>query len=194
MTIEAAILGLLSLKPMTGYDIKKVFEDSDALYWSGNNNQIYKILIQLYERGWVAREISYQEKAPPRKIYSLTDLGRVELRNLVLTQPELPAFRHPFLVRLVWADVLNNDELDALLAQYEDEVSTHCSMCREQLYPKNAVRTKSTREEYIDLEQARTARETLVWKAILQNRFDFFERELSWVQQLRSQLKHIQSS
>ena len=43
MTIKYAILGLLSWKPFSGYDLKKIFVDSASLYWSGNNNQIYRI-------------------------------------------------------------------------------------------------------------------------------------------------------
>ena len=42
MSIHHAILGLLSWKPHTGYDLKKVFEDSAFMHWSGNNNQIYR--------------------------------------------------------------------------------------------------------------------------------------------------------
>ena len=44
MIIDYAILGLLSWKPLTGYDVKRVMQDSPFLYWSGNNNQIYKAL------------------------------------------------------------------------------------------------------------------------------------------------------
>ena len=44
MTLEYAILGLLSWKPFSGYDLKKIFSDSPIYYWSGNNNQIYRTL------------------------------------------------------------------------------------------------------------------------------------------------------
>ncbi len=47
MQIDYAILGLLSWKPLTGYDVKRVMQDSPFLYWSGNNNQIYKALTKL---------------------------------------------------------------------------------------------------------------------------------------------------
>ena len=40
MAIRYAILGLLSWRPFTGYDLKKMIGDSVFLYWSGNNNQI----------------------------------------------------------------------------------------------------------------------------------------------------------
>lgn len=47
MSIKLAILGILSWKSSTGYELKKIFEDSSFMYWSGNNNQIYKALLNI---------------------------------------------------------------------------------------------------------------------------------------------------
>ena len=47
MDVHTAILGWLSWKPASGYDLKRVFSDSEIFYWSGNNNQIYKALLQI---------------------------------------------------------------------------------------------------------------------------------------------------
>ncbi len=66
MTIDYAILGLLSWKPLSGYDLKKLFSDSSILYWSGNNNQIYKALIQLHQDGLVSQETQLQESLPAK--------------------------------------------------------------------------------------------------------------------------------
>ena len=80
MTIEYAILGLLSLRPMTGYDIKKVFAGTAALYWSDNNNQIYRTLLNLHRDQLLEREIQPQENYPARKVYRISEKGREELR------------------------------------------------------------------------------------------------------------------
>ncbi len=50
MTINFAVLGILSYQPMSGYDLKKIMQDSVYMHWSGNNNQIYKALLELLER------------------------------------------------------------------------------------------------------------------------------------------------
>ena len=42
-------------------------------YWSGNNNQIYKTLVQLHADGLVESEVQQQENYPTRKEYRLTD-------------------------------------------------------------------------------------------------------------------------
>ena len=52
MSIEYAILGLLSWKPFSGYDLKKIIAESEVYYWSGNNNQIYNSLVAAAQ-GWI---------------------------------------------------------------------------------------------------------------------------------------------
>ena len=71
VTIDYTILGMLSWKPMTGYDMKRMMQDSPVMYWSGNNNQIYKALVQLLDMGLVTNEVQYQESAPNKKVYSI---------------------------------------------------------------------------------------------------------------------------
>ena len=122
MTIQYAILGLLSGQPLSGYDLKKIISDSDIFYWSGNNNQIYNSLVRLHEDGLVTQEIQYQENLPARKVYTITDKGRADLRQWVLTTPELPELHSPFLIQLAFTGVLTDEEIDSLLAKYEDEI------------------------------------------------------------------------
>ena len=76
VTIDYTILGMLSWRPMTGYDMKRMMQDSPVMYWSGNNNQIYKALVQLLDMGYVTNEVQYQESAPNKKVYSITEVGR----------------------------------------------------------------------------------------------------------------------
>jgi len=67
MLINYAILGILSCKSMTGYDIKKVIQNSTFLYWSGNNNQVYKSLTELLNKGFVTNVVKHQEGSPTKK-------------------------------------------------------------------------------------------------------------------------------
>ena len=91
VTIDYTILGMLSWKPMTGYDMKRMMHDSPVMYWSGNNNQIYKALVQVLDMGYVTNELQYQESAPNKKVYSITDSGRAALEAWILeTEPEIP--------------------------------------------------------------------------------------------------------
>lgn len=175
MTIKYAILGFLSWRPFSGYDLKKLFADSLSFYWSGNNNQIYRTLVQLHNEGLVTVEVQVQADRPPRKVYTITEQGRAALREWVVSAPELPQLRNTFLVQLAWADQLGDAELDGLLAQYEHEVEMQLLMCREQ------ARRGGTNP-------ARTARESYLWTMIAENWVASYESELAWVRRLRQGL------
>jgi DNA-binding PadR family transcriptional regulator len=194
MLIEYAILGLLSWRPLTGYDIKKMFTGSAALYWSGNNNQIYTTLVKLHEKELVTREIELQEDNPPRKIYSITAKGREELQKWLLTEPEPPQFKNSFLIQLAWADQLSAEELDTLCGKYEAEMRIQLSMLQIQQKQGNLSPSGTLRDAYINPTLARTPREALLWNMIQENWIVNCETELSWIRKLRKQLANPERS
>lgn len=181
MSIEYAILGLLSWQPMSGYDLKKLIAESSVMYWSGNNNQIYRALVQLHEAELVAYQVQQQESLPAKKIYSITDKGEAELRNWVLSAPEVPEMRNTFLVQLAWAERLEDDELDELLERYEAEVDLQLRM------------QEQKKQRGIDM-PGRTQRESLLWDKISENIRLTYENELAWVRGLRKELNSLKRS
>ncbi|GGJ39581.1 DUF4180 domain-containing protein [Deinococcus roseus] len=181
MSIKHAILGLLSWKPATGYDLKKHFEGSPEMHWSGNNNQIYKALVQLSDEGLVTNETQHQDGAPTKKLYSLTETGLQELRQFVLTRPELPEFRKPFLVQLAWADQLSDEDLSDLITRYEDELEMGLRMLQES-HKRNPPAPQ------------RTTREKLLWKMMQDSLITSYHSELDWVMRLRKELDLLPSS
>jgi PadR family transcriptional regulator, regulatory protein AphA len=185
MSIEFAILGLLSWRSLTGYDIKKMFAGSTALYWSGNNNQIYTALVKLHEEGLVSRETEMQEDNPPRKIYTITAKGQEELKKWLFTTPEPPQLKNSFLIQLAWTDLLNPQELDTLLGKYEAEMNMQLSMLQVQEKQGNVSPSGTTRDAYINAALARTPREALLWSMIQENWISFYQNELNWVRKLR---------
>lgn len=176
MSIKYAILGLLSWKPASGYELKKIFEDSSAMYWSGNNNQIYKSLVQLLDDGLVTNEIKHQESSPSKKIYSITDEGMLRLKEWVLEEPELPELKNTFLIQLAWADQLDDEELDDLLDRYEDRINMQLVYQQEKM---NRGLQEPNRNE----------REAFLWNKISENLLSSYLNELKWVQGIRMELK-----
>ncbi|MBI5960912.1 MAG: PadR family transcriptional regulator, partial [Chloroflexi bacterium] len=154
MGIKYAILGLLSWTPLTGYDLKKMFAELPTLYWSGNNNQIYRTLVELHRNHLISLEVQPQADHPPRKVYTITPRGQADLRQWVMSAPEISQIRNTFLIQLAWADQLSALELDGLLAEYEGEVQVHVLMLRTQQH-RNTIAP------------ARTPREIFLWDAIM---------------------------
>lgn len=188
ISIETAILGLLSLKPMTGYDIKKLIAESDVLYWSGNNNQIYTSLVKLHQKDLVSQEIELRADSPSRKIYSLTQKGRDELKTMLLSDPELPQLTRPFLIQLAWADQLDQDTLDSLLLKYEEEIEAQLAILKVRSGNTNYKQHGKMAGEPINPTHARTEREAVLWQKIQDNRIAFFQHELDWIRDLRREL------
>ena len=56
MSLEHAILGFLNYKPLSGYDLKKIFDTSVRHFWAADQSQIYRTLNRLTERGWAEME------------------------------------------------------------------------------------------------------------------------------------------
>lgn len=176
MSIKYAILGLLSWTPSTGYDLKKIFEESSIMYWSGNNNQIYKALIQLLNEGLVTNEVFHQESTPSKKLYTITEEGSAALKEWVLSTPELPEFKNAFLVQLAWADQLDSTELDDLLSRYENEVNIQLLMQQEKV--RRGINSPK-----------RTAREVYLWDMISENIISSYKNELDWIRTVRREMK-----
>jgi PadR family transcriptional regulator AphA len=171
VSIKYVILGFLSETPLTGYDLKKKFSNSDIFHWSGNNNQIYRTLVELHDEHLVTIEVQQQESKPPRKIYTITDSGFAALREWMLLKPEMPQFRNGLLMQLMWADQLEPEALVKMLTAYEEELQAHVIILREQM----------RRSEL-------NSKQSLFRGRIAEHWIAFYELEISWVRELREDI------
>jgi DNA-binding PadR family transcriptional regulator len=177
MKIEYAILGLLSWKPLTGYDIKKIMQESPFMYWSGNNNQIYKGLLELASKEWVCGEVIHQENAPSKKEYVITELGINELNEWVKNSELEPLeFKKTFLVQLSWSLNLEVAEIYGLLDKYEDEIRGQKSYFLEEKRREKNFPNRNEREQFI-------------WEMLYENMVASYEAELKWLEQFRKGLE-----
>src|SRR5262245_50063289 len=85
VSLRHALLGMLSLRPGTGYELAQRFDSSMANAWHASHSQIYPELARLQEEGLV--EV-VGEGARRSRTYAVTDAGRVALRDwLVESEP-----------------------------------------------------------------------------------------------------------
>lgn len=175
MLIKSAILGILSWKPSSGYELKKIFEDSSFMHWSGNNNQIYGSLNKLEDEKLVTSEVVHQENSPSKKIYTISEEGLRELKESLISKPEAPDIRKTFLVQLAWSHMLTDQEIIELLSNYENELII-------QLGIEEAKSKKN--ESYPN----RSSREILLWEMISQNMISTYKNELNWVKKTGEKL------
>jgi PadR family transcriptional regulator AphA len=120
------ILGLLTRKPMSGYDIKRFLESLEWLVGSPSFGAIYPALHALLQDGMVTVKVFSDENKPPRKIYTITETGARALQEWIY-QPFNPnASARDFTMRLILAEHLTCDGLVAHLKQRHAQVTDHC--------------------------------------------------------------------
>ena len=118
MNIRTLCLGMLSFREATGYEIKKSVEGGmfshfiDASYGS-----IYPALTQMLSEGLVSVRAEEQSGKPDKKVYAITDKGRLALANAVNVRPKHDKFKSEFLFQMLLMDLLGGDKL----AQVFDE-------------------------------------------------------------------------
>jgi PadR family transcriptional regulator, regulatory protein AphA len=95
-----AVMGVLSICPGSGYDIKKFMEGSTSNFWSESYGQIYPILKQLVEEGLATRHAEKQQGKPERYIYTLTEQGKEGLRDWLSESVESAVERNELLLKL----------------------------------------------------------------------------------------------
>ena len=99
-TSRHAILGVLSLCPGSGYDVKKLIERSIAHFWSESYGQIYPILARLASRRLVERRLERQKGKPDRFVYSITAEGQQRLGAWLGEPAREQGFRSELLLKL----------------------------------------------------------------------------------------------
>ncbi|ACQ81934.1 transcriptional regulator, PadR-like family [Beutenbergia cavernae DSM 12333] len=119
MELRHAILGLLSIQPLSGYDLGRAFAGTVAHFWYADQSQIYRTLDRLAADGAIETERIRQQTHPDRKVHTLTDRGRAELTAWLTSplEPERP--KEPFLARLFFAAELGVEGVERLLEERE---------------------------------------------------------------------------
>lgn len=111
MSLENGILGFLSIKPLSGYDIKKLFNYSAAYFWPADQAQIYRVLKKLLMDGSAELETQEQGKTGERKVYAITEKGRRVLHDWIVNPETSDFISHlPFLLKLFFTGALSQEE------------------------------------------------------------------------------------
>jgi PadR family transcriptional regulator, regulatory protein AphA len=95
-----SVLGVLSVCPGSGYDIRKFMEQSTGNFWNESYGQIYPMLKQLVEEGLATSHSEKQEGKPERYVYTLTAQGKEALRDWLTEPVESAVERNELLLKL----------------------------------------------------------------------------------------------
>jgi PadR family transcriptional regulator, regulatory protein AphA len=134
MKFEHVILGLLSWRPFSGYELGKYLEREGRFLRSKVHlSQIYRLLARMVDSGWVCYEVQENDGRPDSKIYRLTEEGEQVLREWVASPYEPPSkFTDPeFGVRFRYGGPLDRAALLRLVRTELDTRKAQVSLYRD---------------------------------------------------------------
>ncbi len=180
MSLPHAILGLLNYMPMSGYELKRFFDDSINFFWSAQTSQIYRELKRLEMDGRVESREESSTKGPNKRIYRITDKGVSHLKEWLTDVPEKidEDNRNAFLLRVM---LLSNLGVEELAAQIEERLKKY----RKDLASLRAVEGRL--QDYLRM----TGRsEALVfWRITLSRGFHDISSHIAWAEESLRELK-----
>jgi PadR family transcriptional regulator AphA len=120
-----ALLGLLSIKPMSGYDMRQMVAGSIGHFWSESYGQIYPALKRMAESGLVEKRVETQQGRPDRHVYTLTDAGQKRLAAWLEVPVKKEVVRNELLLKLFFgvhaAEGVNQERMRRFLEAQEKE-------------------------------------------------------------------------
>ena len=102
-TTPFAVLGLLRLRPMSGYDLRKEAETSVGFFWSESYGQLYPALHGLAAAGLIRRRPG-NRGGRERRVYEITAKGREALALWRAEPPRDAPVRNELLLKLFFGD------------------------------------------------------------------------------------------
>lgn len=154
MSLKHALLGFLNYRSMTGYQIKKYFDQSVSYFWNASLSQIYPTLNQMCKDELVTVKEVESTSALNKKVYYITDKGKEELLKWLVEPTELEPIRSEFLVKLYFSSNVSMDEVIIQLQRLIDSSREKLKGYGEKL--------KHIEEEHESREDMRE--ESLFWK------------------------------
>ena len=133
-TLSLAILGLISQRPLTGYDLRKIFTTTPMGHFSSSPGAIYPALRRLAEAGWIRGRTGQGRTRRQRVAYEATARGLKTLTQH-LSQPVTPEdiiwHMDDLMMRFAFMDgIVGRDETIRFLRDFATQIDAHVADLR----------------------------------------------------------------
>ncbi|MEZ5670052.1 MAG: PadR family transcriptional regulator [Alphaproteobacteria bacterium] len=132
MDARAICLAVLSLGDASGYEIRKSLEAGPfSVFSEAGFGSIYPALRRMSEEGLITGQTENQEGRPDKKVYRITQKGKLALLDILEEAPAVERFRSDHLFRLYFAHLMPARTVEALIDErltfYRDKIEHLCS-------------------------------------------------------------------
>ena len=121
-TTSYAVLGLLSVRPWTTYELAKQVQRSLNWFWPRAERKLYDEPKSLVDEG-LATATKEQTGQRPRTVYEITQAGRSALQEWLGEAPAPPAMEFEGMVKVFFADGGTLEQLQQTLGEIEAEAT-----------------------------------------------------------------------
>jgi len=183
-TTSYVILGLLTFREMSGYDLKQLINQSIThFYWSPAKSQIYGELRRLESHGLVTMREVPQTLRPDKRLYRITTQGtEAMMKWLEHSGVEPDSYKSALLLKVFFGHMLSGDTLVGLLEERRRQVERDLGACQ-----------KKAEELRASLEGSAAEDELLFHLLTLQRSIVLCQTDLSWIDETLAQLKQRQT-
>ncbi len=174
------MLGMISMKPMSGYEIKQSMEKSLGYFWQESYGQIYPTLKILEIEGLVKSKSKLQSKGVEKIIYSITSLGEKELVGWLKKEVEIPIYRNELLLKLFFGKKISVTENLKHLESQKLKTEKSVSKFEDILKKGNKLYSKNPNQ--------------LFWLSTVKYGIEIFKAELKWIESTKKEFESLNSS
>jgi PadR family transcriptional regulator AphA len=128
VSLRNALLALLVVEPMTGYDLSKRFQSTVAHVWHAPDSQIYPELKRMEREGLLeGQDVTWGRKGIKR-IYHITELGTEAFKDWMNSNLSYPRDRDPMHLKVAYFEWA---EPDSARSQLNAHIQNYISLREE---------------------------------------------------------------
>lgn len=179
-TTSYVILGLLTFREMSGYDLKQLADKGIRhFYWSPAKSQIYAELRRLEDHNYVTMREVPQTQRPDKRLYKITPEGMEAMQKwLAYTVLEPDSFKSSLLLKLFLGNLVSLETLSVLIAERQKQISRDLRACQ------------SKANELQEKMQGAAADDDLFYPLLtLERSIAVYQAELTWMEGALTQLQ-----
>jgi PadR family transcriptional regulator AphA len=118
MSLRYALLALLRVGPMSGYELQKLFSESVGHVWHAPDSQIYPELKRMETAGLIEGEEQARGERGRRRVYHATDAGIADFLTWVNGPLDYARVRDPAHLRAAYLESATEDAAREFLAAH----------------------------------------------------------------------------
>ena len=183
-TTSYVILGLLTFREMSGYDLKQLINRSIThFYWSPAKSQIYGELRRLESHGLVTMREVPQTLRPDKRLYRITSQGTEAMQKwLENSGVEPDSYKSALLLKVFFGHMLSPTMIGGLLEERRQQVERDLATCQ-----------KKAEELRAQAEGSKAADDLFFPLLTLQRSIALFQTDLGWIDETLAQCKQRQA-